>query len=151
MIRPGICSVTLAKHSPQDVLTHRNETAARFAAQVPHPNVYFSWQPPHGYSLEHGLEGLQALLPRLGTLHVYHWTLGSYDKNTVNETIRPLNFLDKFYRHPLVDGQACWQRYFAAARTTGRDHWALLEFVKDDSPEQVAEDAAVLMNLTKSV
>jgi 3-dehydroshikimate dehydratase len=129
-------------------LTDRNDTAVRFAAQVEHPNVYFSWQPPHGYTLEHCLEGLQALLPRLGTLHVYHWTIGSYENNTVNETIRPLIFPDDFHRHPLADGKARWQAYFDAARSTGRDHWALLEFVKDNSREQVVRDAAVLTQLT---
>ncbi len=128
-------------------LTDRNETAVRFAAQVPHPNVFFSWQPPHGYSLEHGLEGLQGLLPRLGTLHVYHWTIGSYARNTFNETIRPLVFPGDFHRHPLEDGILRWQAYFAAARTTSRDHWALLEFVKGDAPEQVLADAATLIRL----
>ncbi len=129
-------------------LTDRNDTAVRFAAQVPHPNVTFSWQPPHGYSRGHCLEGLQALLARLGTLHVYHWTIGSYEENTVNETMRPLIFPDDFYRHPLVDGVERWQTYVAAAQTTGRNHWALLEFVKDDSPAQVIADAATLRRLT---
>lgn len=129
-------------------LTDRNETAARFVAQVPHPNACFSWQPPHGYAREHCLEGLQALLPRLGTLHVYHWTIGSCEQNTVNETIRPLNFTDVLHRHPLADGKNRWQAYLKAARTTGRDHWALLEFVKDDSIGQLIEDAAVLNELT---
>ncbi len=128
-------------------LTDRNETAVRFATQVPHPNVLFSWQPPHGYSLEHCLDGLQAMLPRLGTLHVFHWTMGTYDANTVDETIRPLNYPADFHRHSLADGIDRWQHYLAAARTTDHDHWALLEFVRNDSPEQVIADAETLIKL----
>ena len=128
-------------------LTDRNETAIRFASQVSHPSIFFSWQPPHGYSLEHCLAGLLGLLPRLGTLHVYHWTIGSYDANTVNETIRPLVFPDGFHRHPLADGADRWQAYLAAARNAGRDHWALLEFVKDNDPSQVIADGTTLMHL----
>jgi len=131
-------------------LTDRNETATRFAAQVPHPNVYFSWQPPHGYTRKYCLEGLQALLPRLGTLHVYHWTIGCYRENTFNETIRPLNFPDDFHRHPLADGKEHWQAYLAATRATGRDHWALLEFVKDNSRRQVMRDVAVLVEMIRN-
>lgn len=131
-------------------LTDCNETAVRFAAQVPHPNVWFSWQPPHGYSLEHCLDGLESLLPRLGTLHVFHWTMGSYEANTVNETMRP-PLPGDFHRHPLADGVDRWRRYLAAAGTTGRDHWALLEFVRDDCPEQVVADAATLIRLIFSL
>ena len=128
-------------------LTDRNETATQFAAQVPHPNVYFSWQAPHGYPLDHCLVGLQGLLPRLGTLHVYHWTIGSYEANTANETMRPLVYPDDFHRHPLADGVDRWQAYLGAAKTTGRDHWAMLEFVKEDSRSQVLTDAATLKHL----
>ena len=128
-------------------LTDRNENAIHFASQVPHPAVLFSWQPPHGYDIDHCLAGLSGLLPRLSTLHVYHWTIGSYEANTLNETMRPLNYPEDFFRHPLADGRARWERYLDTARKGGRDHFALLEFVKDDSPDQVIQDAAILRKL----
>jgi len=142
-------SVTFEFHG--GTLTDRNETAIQFARQVPHPNVFFSWQPPHGYSLEHCLEGLTGLLPRLSTVHVYHWTIGSYEKNTLNETIRPLNWPEDFFRHPLADGADRWQEFLVAIQTTGRDHFALLEFVKDGAPEQVITDAKTLISYINSV
>jgi 3-dehydroshikimate dehydratase len=138
-------SITFEYHGGS--LTDRNQTAIRFASQVPHPNVFFSWQPPHGYSLDHCLEGLEGLLPRLSTVHVYHWTIGSYEKSTVNETIRPLVFPDDFHRHPLADGTARWQRYIRAIASTVRDHALLLEFVKDNTTDQVVADAATLKHL----
>jgi sugar phosphate isomerase/epimerase len=138
-------SITFEFHG--GTLTDRNETAIRFAAQVPHSNVFFSWQSPHGYTMEHCLEGLQSLLPRLSTVHVYHWTIGSYEQNTVNETVRPLKWPEDYFRHPLVDGTERWGKYTAVVRTTGRDHFALLEFVKEDLPEQVVADSAILLSL----
>ena len=138
-------SITFEYHG--GTLTDRNETAIKFANQLSHPNIYFSWQPPHGYSVEHALSGLSGILHRLSTIHVYHWTMGSYEKSIVNETIRPLLYPDDFFRHPLADGGDRWEAYFKAADTTGRDHFALLEFVKDDSNEQFYQDAAVLQQI----
>ncbi len=141
-------AVTFEYHG--GTLTDCNETAARFSARVSHPNVWFSWQPPQGCSLEYGLEGLRALLPRLGTLHVYHWTVGSCQTNTGDKTVRPLKASHVLHRHPLADGRQRWEAFLGAARTTGRGHWALLEFVRDDSPRQMAEDAAVLNELCRT-
>lgn len=140
-------SVTFEYHG--GTLTNRNETAIAFAALVQHPNLYFSWQSPHGYPVEHCLAGLSGLLERLSTIHVYHWTIGSYAQNTVNETIRPLCFPDDFYRHPLSDGVDRWKEYIQMIKTTRRSHYLLLEFVKEDTPEQVITDAEILKELVK--
>ena len=138
-------SVTFEFHG--GTLTDNNDNAIKFASLVEHPAVFFSWQPPHGYDIEHCLDGLKNLLPHLSTIHVYHWTIGSYEKNTVNETIRPLKHPEDFFRHPLSDGVERWREYVKMANSTGRDHFALLEFVKDDSPEQVIEDGKTLRKL----
>jgi hypothetical protein len=58
---------------------------------------------------------------------VYHWE----------------NFNNRF---PLADGFAEWQKYFSIAND-GVPRWALLEFVKDDDPANLGEDAAVLHQL----
>ena len=141
-------SITFEFHGGS--LTNSNTNAQRFASLVPHPNVLFSWQPPHGFSLEHCLAGLEGLLPRLSTLHVYHWTIGSYAENLVDESQRPLNWPDDFHRHPLLDGMDRWRAYLDCARTSGRTHAALLEFVANDSIEQAKADAAVLVALCKA-
>jgi len=128
-------------------LTDNNDNAIKFASMVEHPAVFFSWQPPHGYDVGHCLAGLNGLLPRLSTIHVYHWTIGSYEKNMFNETVRPLKHPEDFFVHPLAEGEERWREYFKAVNTTGRDHFALLEFVKDNSPEQVIEDGKALREL----
>lgn len=128
-------SITFEYHS--GTLTNRNDTAIKFAAQVPHPNVSFSWQSPHGFTVEHCLEGLEDLLDRLSTIHVFHWT--------VDKTVSP----SKNVRHSLLDGIDRWKKYINLIQTTGCNHYMLLEFVKDDTPEQVIADAKTLKELTK--
>ena len=138
-------SITFEYHGGS--LTDRNETSVAFAAQVQHPNVYFSWQSPHGYSCDHCLTGLKGLLDRLNTIHVYHWTIGSYENNTVNETVRALKYPEDFFRHPLAEGIDRWEKYFELIKQTGHNHFALLEFVKGDSTQQVFEDSKTLRKL----
>lgn len=140
-------SITFEFHD--GTLTNSNENVRLFAEQVPHPNVYFSWQPPHGFSQEHSVSGLAGLIPRLTTLHCFHWTIGSYDKNLFNEIERVLSRPADYYRHPLADGRSRWQAYIEKARTSGRDHCVLLEFVKGDTVAQASADAAELVELCR--
>jgi 3-dehydroshikimate dehydratase len=139
------CSLTFEFHS--NSLTNTPENARFFADKVRHPNVHFSWQPPHGFSRAHNLAGLRTLLDRLSTLHVYHWTIGSRGKNLFNESQRTPVWPGDFHRHPLLDGTEDWRAYLDIARTSGRHHFALLEFVRDDSVEQFLADATTLTAL----
>jgi 3-dehydroshikimate dehydratase len=113
-------------------LTDCNESAVAFAAAVQHPSVFFGWQPPVGISTDGGVEGLRAILPGLATIHVFNWLKGP-DGQTV--------------RRPLGEAVAEWREYFDTAAADGRDHVALLEFVKDNSVEQFLADAKVLRGL----
>ena len=114
-------------------LTDCTESAEAFAAAVQHPSVFFGWQPPAGISTDAGLEGLRAMLPGLATIHVFNWPKGP-DGRTV--------------RRPLVEAEAAWCEYLQAVATDGKDHVALLEFVKDGSVEQFRADAKTLRKLT---
>lgn len=107
-------------------LTDTNDSAVRLFEEVAHPNVHSYWQPPHGEPLQYCIEGLDALLPWLSNLHVFHWW----------PTLRQ--------RHPLAVGEERWRCYLELVHESGRDHFALLEFVRDDSPQAFLEDAATL-------
>jgi sugar phosphate isomerase/epimerase len=72
-------------------------------------------------------ESIKSLLPHLANLHVYHWE----------------NYRNRF---ALADGADNWQKYFSLAND-GVPRWALLEFVRDDNPANLREDAAVLHQL----
>ena len=128
-------------------LTNTSSHALQFIEEVDRPDVYFYWQPPHGYSVEHKRSELGLLLDRLENVHVFHWTIGAPDRDTVNPDIRALKHPDDFFYHLLSDGREPWRRYLSLLRSTGRDHWALLEFVKDGSPESFRRDAATLVDL----
>lgn len=137
-------SITLEFHG--GTLTNTGANARALSDQLPHPNIFFSWQPPHGFPLEHCVEGLDGLLPRLSTIHVYHWTIGSYERSLFDESQRELTWPTDYFFHPLRDGVDRWRTYLQ--RATG-DHFALLEFAKDASVEQVRADAATLIELCR--
>lgn len=117
--------VALEYHSR--TLTDTNESAQLLLREVGHPNLELLWQPTPGMDLVSRMAGLKLALPYLANLHVYHYAGGAYA--------------------PLGEIAGEWERYFAAARTTRREHHCLLEFVRDDSPEAFVEDAAVLLQL----
>lgn len=140
-------SLTIEFHG--GTLTNTNANAAWLAQTLPHRNVSFSWQPPHGFEVGHCLAGLRSLLPRLGTVHVFHWTIGSFEKNLWTEAERKPLWPDDFHRHPLTDGSERWASYFQLAHSAAGDRFALLEFVRDDSPQQAAADARTLVALCR--
>ncbi len=112
-------------------LTDTADAGARLLREADHPNLYCFWQPRNNRPVDFSLEDLDAALPRLAGLHVFHW---SGPSNT---------------RHPLADGEGAWTRYLAKAAPAlaGRDAFASLEFVQDDDPENLKRDAAALRRL----
>lgn len=135
-------SITFEFHSGS--LTNNNANALRLSEELPHPNIFFSWQPPHGFTQAHGCEGLQSLLGRLSTVHVYHWTIGAYEENLYSEAEQALKWPEDYHRHPLEDGHSRWAAYIRIIRQSARTHPLLLEFVKGDSLEQARCDAKIL-------
>ncbi|NHN33086.1 sugar phosphate isomerase/epimerase family protein [Paenibacillus agricola] len=105
-------------------LTDSSESAIRLLEQIDHPNIRCNWQPLMNLTVEERKQGLRAVLPWLANLHVYQWEPG--------------------LRHPLQQGTSEWTEYVAIAREAhGRRH-AMLEFVKEDAPQQFLEDAETL-------
>ena len=126
-----------------NTLTNTTDFALQFAGQVQHPGIAFSWQPPHGVSLEAGNESLKQMLPQLSTLHVFHWDMGDYAaKGYTPEQYQAEG--RHWQRHPLNDGAERWRTYLQTAAQTGENHWALIEFSRDNSVEQYIKDAKTL-------
>jgi hypothetical protein len=111
-------------------LTDTNESALAMYEAVDHPNLLAYWQPPTGPSDQYCLDGLTSLLPRLTNLHVFQWA-------TVD---------GKRVRQPLADGASRWASFLTTAGKAAGDRWALLEFVRDDAPEQLVADATTLLS-----
>ena len=98
-----------------------------------HSNVKLYWQPTEGDDITLSLQNLERVLPYLANVHAFHWRMGP-----------PLE------RLPLAEGKDVWRQYLERVRTTGRDHWVLLEFVRDDLPAQFLDDAETLKRLERT-
>jgi 3-dehydroshikimate dehydratase len=84
------------------------------------------WQPPHGCSAGERVASVEAVLPSLRNVHVFHWEG------------------ERRVRRPLAEGEHLWLPVLDVLRRGGRDHTLLLEFVADDDPQQLIEDAQTL-------
>jgi len=111
-------------------LTDTNESTNQLLLEVDHANLYTYWQPLMGMSDETCVEAIGQLSLRLSHLHVYHW-------DSVKE------------RCVLAAGTERWQQFLQAAHEVPGDRYAMLEFVKDDAPENFLRDAATLREWLK--
>lgn len=110
-----------------NTLTDTNESAVKLMQEVDHDNMYSYWQPPVDTSIEYRLEGLKNILPWLQNVHIFHW--------------------HGVERMPLAEGADEWRKYIDILSDLPKDRFILMEFVKDDRPEQFIEDAKVLREL----
>ena len=122
--------ITVSFEYHRNTLTDTNDSAHRLLEEVGHPNVRTYWQPPLAISLAECLEGLDAVSDYLSNAHVFQWTAAS-----------PAAIAD---RRPLAEGAEVWRQYLERIAATDRDHFALIEFVRDDAPEQFLADSRVL-------
>ena len=114
-----------------NTLTDTKESALRLMKEVNHPNLRMYWQPPWQMDVALRCADLEAVLPYVTNLHVFAWRLVK----------------DSLTRFPLSEGCGEWIEYFQVAHSSPQDRYALLEFVKDDSPEQFAHDAKTLTSM----
>lgn len=118
--------VTVSLEYHGGTLTDRRESVRSLMEEVSAPGLEFLWQPTNEAPEEECVERLIEVLPRLRHVHVFHWWPSAAD------------------RRPLVEGEACWKQYLQVLRKKGTPVPCLLEFVRDDSPEQFLQDAATL-------
>lgn len=118
--------VTVCYEYHGNTLTDTNESATRLLAEVDHANMKSMWQPPVGISFEERLQGLEDIKPWITNMHVFYW-IGTD-------------------RQPLIDGKHEWETYLKHLAALDGEHYALLEFVKENDPEQFLRDAATLKN-----
>lgn len=118
--------ITIAYEFHANTLTDSSATAHTLLERVAHPNVKAYWQPPRGACVADNLAGIETLAPWLHNIHLFQW------ERTTGE------------RQPLATGAADWQQYLQRIAQEKGHRFLMLEFVKDDSPEQFLADAATL-------
>ncbi len=115
-------------------LTDTTESALELLQAVAHDNLGSYWQPPTGWSQGERMASLRQVLPYLRNLHVFQWTSDGV-------------------KQPLAAGVEGWREIFRLVReqVADRDCCAMLEFVRDESPEAFLEDAAALREILAAV
>ena len=117
--------IEIAMEFHRNTLTDEVDSTITLLLDVGAPNLKTYWQPPVDVEDAECLEQLEALMPWLSTVHVFSWWPSST-------------------RLPLAARESLWRRVLERLAAEPREINALLEFVADDSPEQLAKDAADL-------
>lgn len=121
--------ITLNFEYHSNTLTDTPESAIKLLEVINEPNVKLYWQPAESLSFGQRIASLPLLKPWLTNVHVFHWQ-------------------DYHTRYTLEEGAKEWASYFEIlSPSTSPEHFALLEFVKDNSPEQMKKDAEDLKQL----
>lgn len=116
-----------------NTLTDTDQSTIKLIEQVAHPALKSYWQPRVHDSLEANLSSIQTISPWLSNIHVFHW-----------QVQRPDAILD---RRPLREGVDRWKKYIKILEQLSENRYAMLEFVRDDSPEAFLEDAKTLREI----
>lgn len=124
--------ITISAEFHAGTLTDSNESALLFAKETTHPNFDLYWQPLNGRETEYCLEGLRTLLRWIGNIHAFHWW-------PTAET-----------RWSLDEGSDRWEKYLAVLQRDQKPRCVMLEFVKDDRPENFLRDAETLKELIRA-
>ncbi|UVF21696.1 sugar phosphate isomerase/epimerase [Microvirga terrae] len=127
-------SVTLGLEYHPNSLTDERASAQRLMAEIDDPNVFLYWQPRPGLPLDEALDEFRAVGSDTSHVHVFAW-----DREKT--------------RYPLADQRDYWTEILTNAPATRwpGERFAILEFVRDDSPEQFRADAAVFRQVLEEV
>lgn len=121
--------ITLAFEFHANTLTDTPESARALFEAVDQPNVKSYWQASASRSCAENAGALEAVLPWLTNLHVQHTATVEGERG----------------RAPLSRGRDAWRRYLEISAGAEGDRYALIEFVRDNDPEQLVRDAKTLV------
>jgi 3-dehydroshikimate dehydratase len=120
--------VELALEFHRGTLTDTVASTVRLLEEVGRDTLSTYWQPPVGVDDAAAAAGLDELLPRVSTLHVFSW-------GPAGE------------RLPLAARAVLWQQVLTAAQSGPACTDALLEFVAGDEPDLLRTEALTLRAL----
>ena len=111
-------------------LTDTVASTLRLFRDVNHPALRSGWQTMPGLDPDGQRDALRALMPHLFCVHVFQW-------------LQRRGLPD--VRYALADGESEWRSRLELVRNL--PVYALIEYVKNDTPEQFLADAALLKTL----
>lgn len=121
--------VTLAFEFHGGSLNDTADSAVRILRTINQPNVKTYWQPLHRDDPALAEREIRELLPWLANVHCYHWING--------------------VRHLLAEDRPFWQNLLGILARNAFGNAVLLEFTKDDNPDNMIRDAATLRELVR--
>ena len=122
--------ITVATEYHPCTLTDTAASTLRLMEEVDCHNCKTYWQmDQNDPSVERGLFEIKSILPYIINLHVFYY---------------------RQKEHELSEGKEVWLEWLDLLRTTGKDYNLIIEFVLDDSPESLANDAKTLIDLVRS-
>lgn len=111
-------------------LTDSAESAARLMRRVEAAgNVSLYWQPELDLNVQDNLRGLRTIAPWLSNVHAFAYREGKCIE--------------------LAEWEADWREYMSVIASLPGDRDVMIEFVKDDVPEQLLRDAATLRRIVE--
>jgi len=125
--------LTVAFEFHGGTLTDTTKSTATLMKEAETAGLYTYWQPPVGSRVEGNLETIGELAPLISNVHCFEWKM--VDGTCV--------------RRPFAEGLPHWGAYFQKLHEAGKSGYALMEFVRDDDPAQLVEDAAALCGLLR--
>lgn len=130
------CADTAGNHDIRVVLEYHPGTltddvtsALRLIAQVEHEALESYWQPGADPNARDSRVEVMALMPELAGAHVFAWGPGGYTD-----------------RLALVEHEQLWRTVLDEMCTDGGRRHALLEFVREDAPQNLRRDARTLLD-----
>ena len=127
--------LSLAYEFHNNTLTDTAASAGKLVSDVGRENVRCYWQARVGAPVQDCLNDVKALAPVLANVHVFAWSVG----------------VESPERMTLQEGADAWRTYLPTIAAAAGDRFAMLEFVKDDSPKSLAADAKALNTLVAEV
>jgi 3-dehydroshikimate dehydratase len=124
-------AVTIAFEYHENTLTDTAASTERLISASDSPNLKCYWQPLNNQTTDYYVRELKAITPWLTNLHVY-------EQHGEKE-------------HPLADGKADWLQYLKIINGLPEERDCLLEFVRNDSPEQFMSDAQTLLEIIREL
>ena len=131
----GKAGLAIALELHAGTLTDSIESTCRLIDRTSHLGTTCYWQPPHHQSLTERLAGIRRLGKRISNIHVFHWIQDSAGEHS---------------RQPLSGAATDWRSIFDTLSQLAGDRFALLEFVRNDDPDQFLADARTLKELLQS-
>lgn len=126
-------SKTIYLEYRNNTLTDSSASCLKLLEDIGHPNIKTYWQPPNGRTAPECASELEAVLPHLANIHVFHRWPAPND------------------RMELSEGTDQWNSYLNLIRQTGKHHHLLLEFIKGGDPDIFVKDATTLCELLEMV